>query len=73
MNASLSTIGHVSGALLTLGCALVLTGATLYRFVKDAKGPIILGQSPRASGCGWWGSMRLSGAGRPSSSSLACL
>lgn len=47
MNTSLSTIARVSGALVILGCALVLASAALYMFVKDAKGPIIFGQPPR--------------------------
>ena len=47
MNAGFLTIAHVSGALLILGCALTLSGATLYMFVKDPHGPIIFGQAPR--------------------------
>jgi hypothetical protein len=47
MNAGSIIFAHVSGALLVLGCALTLTGATLYGFVKDPKGPLIFGQSPR--------------------------
>jgi hypothetical protein len=38
---------HIYGATLILGCALVLTGATLYMWVKDPKGRVIFGQPPR--------------------------
>src|SRR5262249_13614661 len=47
VNARFSSAPHVTGALLILGCVVVLIGATPYGFVNDHNGPTILGQPPQ--------------------------